>query len=80
MLAKQECILYLLLQHNVPSDNNGSERAIRNIKVNQKISGQFKTIQAANAFAILRSVTDTTIKSGNNVFNQLKLIATLEPE
>lgn len=78
LLAKQECILYFLLQHNVPPDNNGSERAIRNIKVKQKISGQFKTMEAANAFAILRSVIDTTIKSGNNVFNQLKLIANLE--
>ena len=80
LLAKQECILYFLLQHNVPPDNNGSERAIRNIKVKQKISGQFKTMQAANAFAILRSVIDTTIKSGLNVFDQLKLIANLRAE
>lgn len=80
LLAKQECILYFLLQHNVPPDNNGSERAIRNIKVKQKISGQFKTIEAANAFAILRSVIDTTIKSGLNVFDQLKLIANLRAE
>ena len=38
LLAKQECILYFLLQSNVSPDNNGSERAIRNIKVKQKIS------------------------------------------
>jgi transposase len=80
LLAKQTYILYFLLQHNVPPDNNGSERAIRNIKVKQKISGQFKTMDAANIFAILRSVIDTTIKSGYNVLYQLKLIAALEAE
>ena len=61
-------------------DNNGSERAIRNIKVKQKISGQFKTLQNANIFAVLRSVIDTTIKNGNNVLNTLKLIATFGTE
>lgn len=76
LLAKRECILYFLLQSNVSPDNNGSERAIRNIKVKQKISGQFKTSESANTFAILRSVIDTTIKNGNNVLNALKLIAT----
>ena len=37
LLAKKDCILYFLLNSGVPSDNNGSERAIRNIKVKQKI-------------------------------------------
>ena len=76
LLVKQECILYFLRQSNVSPDNNGSERTIRNIKVKQKISGQFKTLESANIFAILRSVIDTTIKNGNNVLNTLHLIAT----
>jgi transposase len=80
LLAKQECVLYFLLQSNVTPDNNGSERAIRNIKVKQKISGQFKNLQSANIFAVLRSVIDTTIKNGNNVLNALHLIATFETE
>ena len=80
LLAKQECILYFLLQSNVAPDNNGSERAIRNIKVKQKISGQFKTLESANVFAILRSVIDTTVKNGNNVLNALHLIATFGTE
>jgi len=80
LLAKQHCILYFLLQPNVPPDNNGSERAIRNVKVKQKISGQFKSNDSANAFAILRSVIDTTIKSGKNVLNALFLIATFGTE
>ncbi len=80
LLAKQECILYFLLQSNVSPDNNGSEGAIRNIKVKQKISGQFKTLETANLFAILRSVIDTAIKNGNNVLNALHLIATFGTE
>lgn len=80
LLAKQGCILYFLQQSNVMSDNNGSERAIRNIKVKQKISGQFKTLQSANIFAVLRSVIDTTIKNGKNVLNALHLIATFGTE
>lgn len=67
-----------LYQLEVPPDNNGSERAIRNVKVKQKISGQFKTIEAANRFAILRSITDSTIKNGQNVLNALLRIAQLE--
>ncbi len=80
LLAKQECVLYFLLQSNVTPDNNGSERAIRNIKVKQKISGQFKNLQHANIFAVLRSVMDTAIKNGNSVLNALHLIATFGTE
>jgi transposase len=80
LLVQRNCILYFLLQSNVPPDNNGSERAIRNIKVKQKISGQFKNLQNANVFAIIRSIIDTTIKNGQNVLNALKLIATFGTE
>ena len=80
LLAKQDAILHFLLQSNVVPDNNGSERAIRNIKVKQKISGQFKTLESANVFAILRSVIDTTIKNGYEVLNALQLIATFGTE
>ena len=68
-------ILCFLRHNKVPPDNNGSERAIRNIKVKQKISGGFRTIKGADGFAILRSVIDTTIKSGQDVYYALTLIA-----
>jgi len=48
---------------DVPPDNNASERAIRNIKVKQKVSGQFKTINGAQVYAIVRSITDTCVKN-----------------
>ena len=68
--------IFTFLYHpGVPPDNNGSERAIRNVKVKQKISGQFKVFNAAENFAILRSIIDTTIKNEQNVLHALNVIA-----
>lgn len=75
-----ENILCFLHYNYVPSDNNGSERAIRNIKVKHKISGGFRSTQGADSFAVLRSVIDTTVKSGQQVFYTLSLIANFGPE
>jgi len=80
LLKHQQYIFYFLHHPKVPPDNNGAERAIRNIKVKQKISGQFKSDRGADGFAVLRSVIDTTIKSGQNVLNSLSLIAKLGTE
>ena len=59
----------------MPPANNGSERAIRNVKVKQKISGQFKISSAAENFAILRSIIDTAVKNNQNVLQALSVIA-----
>jgi len=68
--------VFTFLYHpDVPPDNNGSERAIRNAKVKQKISGQFKILSAAENFAILRSIIDTAIKNNQNVLQTLNVIA-----
>jgi len=73
-------ILCFLHYNDVPPDNNGSERAIRTLKVKQKVSGGFRSMDGADGFAVIRSVIDTTIKSGNDVFYALKLIANFSPE
>jgi transposase len=65
---------------DVPPDNNGSERAIRNIKVKQKVSGQFKTKRGAEIYAIIRSITDTCIKNNQNILSAFYTIAKLHPE
>jgi len=64
-----------LYHRNVPPDNNASERAIRNIKVKQKISGQFRSMKGAKNFAIIRSIIDTLNKRNLNIFQNLELIA-----
>ena len=73
-------ILTFLYYPEVPPDNNGSERAIRNIKVKQKVSGYFKSYTGAEIFAINRSIIDTIIKSGNNVLVGLNLIEEYLPD
>ena len=75
-ITKYRDHVFTFLYHSdVPPDNNGSERAIRNAKVKQKISGQFKILSAAENFAILRSIIDTAIKNNQNVLQALNVIA-----
>ena len=79
MLKYKDYILTFLYHPKVPPDNNGSERAIRNVKVKQKISGQFKSWKGVENFMVLRSITDTTLKNDQNVLKALNLIAKLNP-
>jgi transposase len=74
LIKYEQHIFTFLHYHDVPPDNNGSERAIRNVKVKQKISGQFKSFTGAECFAILRSVIDTAIKNNLNPLQSLSAI------
>jgi transposase-like protein len=67
-------IFTFLLYPNVPPDNNGSERAIRNIKVKQKVSHQYKSSQGAKDYATLRSIIDTARKRDMNEFEAIRNI------
>lgn len=73
MQTNRQSLFSFLYHKEVPPDNNGSERGVRNFKVKQKISGQFKTGQ--KAYAILRSVVDTSIKRNTPVMQTMNLIA-----
>jgi transposase len=72
MLKCRAYLMSCLYDLDVPADNNGSERAVRNIKVKQKISGGFKSGQ--HAYANIKSVTDTAVKKGIEILNTLKNI------
>ena len=76
----KQSILCFLHYQNVPPDNNGSERAIRNLKVKQKVSAGFRCFDGATFYAIIRSVIDTSIKSAQNVFDSIRLIAKFKAE
>jgi transposase len=80
LIKNKNSILTFLYHPKVPPDNNGSEGAIRNVKVKAKVSGQFRSERGATRFAILRSVIDTTIKNTHNVFEALTLLFNLQPE
>jgi transposase len=74
-IKKRDSVFQFLYHPAVPPDNNGSERAIRNVKVKQKVSTQFKSVQGAMDFATIRSVIDTAIKKGRNVLDALMDVA-----
>lgn len=71
-IKKRNAVFQFLYHPEVPPDNNSSERAIRNVKVKQKVSTQFKSEQGAIDFATIRSVIDTAIKQGKNVLDSLR--------
>ncbi|MBK3518276.1 transposase [Carboxylicivirga sp. N1Y132] len=50
----RDAILTFLYHPDVPFDNKGSERAIRNIKVKQGVSGGFRFTRGADIFEMLR--------------------------
>ena len=73
-------VLTFLYHPKVPPDNNSSEQSIRNAKVKMKVSGQFKSFEGAQRYAVLRSVVDTTIKNSQNVLEALNLLSLIPAE
>lgn len=70
----QQEILLCLNDVDVPFTNNFAEQAVRMFKVQQKISGCFRTWQGALTFCQTRSVLATLQKQGRNVFQSIVLL------
>jgi transposase len=68
----QEAVLRCLLDPAVPFTNNLAERDIRMMKVKQKISGGFRSMQGALNFAIIRSFLSTAAKQNLNLMHAIK--------
>ena len=64
--AHREEVLRLLDDTRVPFDNNQAERDLRMVKLQQKISGCWRTLAGAEAFLALRSYLANARKHGRN--------------
>lgn len=75
MVKYEDYVFGFLDYPNLPPDNNGSERAIRNFKIKLKNSGFFKSFEGATIYAVIRSIIDTAIKNEQNPYRALQLLA-----
>lgn len=60
----------------LPFDNNAAERALRMVKVQAKISGEFRSHHGAERFAAVRSYIATTRQNDLNIHQNLKHLYT----
>jgi transposase len=66
----EEVMAFLI--YGVPFDNNQAERDLRMMKTKQKISGCFRNLDQAQAFASLRSIISSAKKQAINVMQILR--------
>ena len=72
-LCKHEDEVLLFIEKpEVPFTNNLAERALRMIRLLQKISGCARTLEGAQRFVRIRSFVDTVRKQGGDVFTLLR--------
>jgi transposase len=74
LLKRADQVLAWLDDLRNPFTNNLAERDLRMIKVQQKISGTFRSAQGATAFCIIRSYLSTMRKQGRSMLGAMAAV------
>jgi transposase len=74
LIKHQDWIFTFMSYPDVPPDNNSSERAIKAIKLKDKVSGGFRSEPGASRFAGLLSLTQTLRKQHLPILVSLKAV------
>jgi transposase len=75
----QDAVLAFLDDFTIPFDNNQAERDVRMLKVQQKVSGCFRSDWGAEAFACLRGYLSTLRKQGVALLAALETVVAGRP-
>jgi transposase len=72
LLRRRDEVLRFMTDLSVPFDNNGTERDLRMVKLQQKIGGCFRTEGGARDFCRVRSYLSTARKQGHSPLGALE--------
>jgi len=79
LLLRRDEVLAFLDDLAIPFDNNQAERDLRGLKIQQKVSGCFRSDRGADAYATIRGYLSTLRKQGHTHLAALEALFTGQP-
>ena len=79
LLLQHDQVLAFLDDLAIPFDNNQAERDLRGLKIQQKVSGGFRSDWGADAYATIRGYLATLRKQGQSLLSALKTVFAGQP-